>query len=456
MTEPVENERPIRTRTAALLAIASMVGTGVFASSGLLLADLHSVPAVLLAWAAGGILAVCGALSYAELVAALPKNGGEYHLLGTVYHPALGFASGLVSFVVGFVAANAACALAFGEFLRAAWPELAEGLGWASLHKSLAPVEAPPIAFETVSALALLVVMTILHAARPGAGRVTQDLLTVVKLVLIAAFIVMGLGSVDPARLAYSERPLWDACLSPAFAVALVYVSFSYSGWNAAAYVAGELRDPERSVPRALLGGTLVVVVLYVALNAVFLGGAPAAELTGQIEVAHIAAEHLFGDGAARGLSAIIAWGLVSTVGALTLTGARVLDAMGRDHGPLALLARRAAGGPTSAVLLSGVGSCALALTSSFANLLEYIGFTLSVFAWLTVLGVFVLRWRRPDLARPYHVWGYPLTPALFVLGTGWMIVWSVKADPRVPLAGCATILAGALVYGFVKRASPA
>ena len=426
-----ESKRRIKGYSATFLVVASMVGTGVFTTSGLLLADLNSVPAVLLAWALGGLLAMTGALSYAELVAALPKNGGEYQLLSTTYHPALGFVSGFVSFVVGFSAPIAASAIAFGTYLHAVWPG------------------APPLP----AALALVWVMCAVHAFRVGLGSGAQDALTAFKILLVVGFIIAGLGSIETDRLTHATVPLMDAAFSPAFAVALIFVTFSYSGWNAATYVAGELERPERTLPMALIVGTALVTALYLAVNVVFLAGAPAEALSGHVEVGKIAAEHMLGAGAGRLLGAIIAVGLVSTVGALIMTGTRVLDAMGRDHGPLGTLAKRTTGGgPLVAVVLQGVMATVMVLTSSFDTLLGYIGFTLSIFAALTVLGVIVLRFRQPELERPYRTWGYPVTPIVFVALMGWMILWSIAAEPMVAVAGVATIAAGLLLWVVVRR----
>ncbi|MCB9596693.1 MAG: amino acid permease [Sandaracinaceae bacterium] len=426
-----EHERRIKGRTAAFLVVASMVGTGVFTTSGLLLEQLGSAPAVLLAWVLGGVLALTGALSYAELVAALPRNGGEYQLLSEVYHPSIGFSSGVVSFVVGFSAPVAASAIAFGSYLHAAWPAVP----------------------ATPAALGLIVAMCAIHGVRVGVGSDAQDALTAFKILLIVGFVVAGAGSLHTERLALGTRPLLDASLSPAFAVALIYVTFSYSGWNAATYVAGELENPGRSLPIALISGTAVVTVLYLAVNVVFLAGAPPEALRGVVEVGAVAAEHMLGQRAGQILSAIIALGLVSTVGALIMTGTRVLDAMGRDHGPLAALARRATGGgPFVAVGLQGVLATIMVLTSSFDALLGYIGFTLSIFAALTVLGVIVLRVRQPDLERPYRTWGYPVTPIVFVGGMLWMIVWSIAAEWTVAVAGAVTIGAGLALWLVIRR----
>lgn len=423
--------RRIGVRTATSLVVASMVGTGVFTTSGLLLADLGSAPAVLLAWALGGLLAMAGALSYAELVAALPENGGEYHLLSVAYHPALGFASGFVSFVVGFSAPIAASALAFGQYVHALWPA----------------VPALPCA------VVLVVVMSGLHAVWVRAGGGVQDALTAFKVLLIVAFVAVGAPSVLLPRLAEAEQPLLETTLSPHFAVALIYVSFSYSGWNAATYVAGEVRTPSRTLPLALVAGTALVTLLYLALNWVFLAGAPAEALRGEVEVGHVAALHLLGRPAGSVMSAIIAFGLLSTVGALIMTGTRVLEAVGRDHGPLALLARRATGGgPFVAVALQGAVALVMVLTASFDELLGYIGFTLSVFAALTVLGVIVMRVRAPALERPYRTWGYPLTPLAFVALMIWIVARAFAEKPVVALVGGGTIALGLLLWALVRR----
>jgi len=338
--------------------------------------------------------------------------------------------TGVVSFVVGFSAPIASSALAFGIYLHAVWP--------------VVPV--------VPAALGLVLAMSAVHAFRVGLGSGSQDALTFFKLALVIGFVALGAARMDPSRLAVAEQDLLSATISPAFAVSLIFVTFSYSGWNAATYVAGELDRPERALPLSLIAGTTLVAGLYLAANLVFLGGAPAEALSGQVDVGHIAAVHLLGEDAGRVLSVIIALGLVSTVGALIMTGTRVLDAMGRDHAALGFLARRSSGGgPTVAVALQAVVACAMIATSSFEALLAYIGFTLSIFAALTVLGVIVMRIREPDLPRPYRTWGYPITPVVFVALMGWMIVWSVAEEPRVALAGAGTVAGGLVLYGLVR-----
>jgi APA family basic amino acid/polyamine antiporter len=408
-----------------------MVGTGVFTAPGLVLLDVGSPLAALAAWGVGGALARCGALSYAELSAALPESGGEYRLLGRVYHPAAGFAAGIVSLVVGFSAPLAASALAFGHYLAAAVPGV------------------PPVP----AAAALVLVAAALHAAHVGAGARALAATTGLELALAAAFVAAGAARGEPSRLL---APAGAAPGAPGLAVALIYVSFAYAGWNGAVYVAGEVRDPSRNLPRALLAGTTAVAALYLALNAVFLSAAPAGELAGVVAVGHVAATRLLGPEAGRWLSGLVALILASSVGALLMSGPRVTAAMGTDHPRLAWLSRRTrGGGPAAAVALQAGLALGMIATSSFGALLRYAGFTLSVVAGLTVLGVIVLRVREPALPRPYRAWGYPVTPLLFVALSLWMAVHALREVPAASLAGLATLAVALGLWALLGRAGP-
>lgn len=434
---PSEPSQPFGLRTAILLVVATMIGTGVFTTTGFLLRDLGSQPAVLMAWLLGGLAAACGSLAYAELVAALPHNGGEYRLLGRIYHPALGFIAGFVSLVVGFAAPIAASAIAFGEYLNLA----------------LGSERIPPL----VWGLALVIGASVLHSIRLTTGSRVQDLFTLLKALLILLFILGGVFAIVPERLVGDEGlPVLDALFSPAFAVGLIYISYAYTGWNAAAYVAGEVRDPGRRLPIALVVGTLTVTLLYLGVNAVFLGAAPPGELAAANErVGHVAAIHVFGESGGRLLSGLIALGLVSTVGALVMTGPRIYEAMGRDYRAMAWLARRVdGGGPLIAIWLQSALAILMLVTASFEALISYAGFTLSVFAALTVAGVFVLRAREPDLVRPYRTWGHPFTTLGFLVLMGWMVLHAIHERPQVVAVGAATVGVGWLAYRLARRSN--
>jgi APA family basic amino acid/polyamine antiporter len=236
--------------------------------------------------------------------------------------------------------------------------------------------------------------------------------------------------------------------VSPAFAVSLVYVSYAYTGWNAAGYVAGEIRDPRRTVPRALAAGAGLVTVLYVALNYTFLRLVPLAELAGVVEVGALAARRAFGPAGAAVASLVIALLLTATVSAMMLAGSRVTQAVaaGMAHAG-GLAARTGAGVPRNAVLLQAVLVAALLLTRSFERVMAYAGFTLNLMSLLTVAGLFVLRRREPALVRPYRAWGYPLTPLVYVLLSCWTLAFVLAERPRESLLGLATVLAGVPVW---------
>jgi len=310
---PDADRRRLGGLTATLLVVASMVGTGVFTTTGVVVADVPSSTAVLDAWLLGGVLALAGALSYAELGAALPRNGGEYQLLGRIYHPAVGFVAGWVSLIVGFSAPIAASALAFGSYLAAVAPGV------------------PPVA----AAVVLIALLAALHGFDVKLGSGIQNVFTLGKILLVAGFAAAGAVAIatrDAPPAVAPGVPLADAILSPAFAVGLILVSFAYCGWNGAVYIAGEVRNPGRTLPIALLVGTALVAILYIALNAVFLAAAPLSDLAGQIEVGDIAARRLFGPGAGDVLSSLVSLALVSSVSAMLMAGPRVYEAMGADH----------------------------------------------------------------------------------------------------------------------------
>ncbi len=419
--------------TATLVVVASMIGTGVFTTTGLLLTEIGSPGTVLLAWLVGGNIALFGALAYGELAACITRNGGEYRFLTETYHPAVGFVAGWVSLVVGFSAPIAASALAFGKYLHALVPAF------------------PPVASGAV----LILLLSALHAGRVTAGAWLQNGFAGAKLLLILVF-VAGAAWFLPdgagAHLSVSGAEM----TTPGFAVGLIFVSFAYSGWNGAAYLAGEVRRPSRNLPLALGLGTAVVIVLYLALNAVFLLGTSPQQLSGVVEAGHVAAVAIFGEEAGTVLSSLIALALVSSVSAMVMVGPRVYEAMGEDYVALRFLRLRpGGGGPAISIALQMAFALVMLLTLSFDSLLMYIGFTLSASAALTVAGVFVHRRRNPSVSRPYRTWGYPVTPAVFVVFACWMIVHSISQRPVEALLGAVTIAIGVLIYLSVRRRNP-
>src|SRR6266446_7353100 len=307
----VKPRRTIGFLTACAIVIANIIGTGVFTSLGFQVAQIHSGFPLLLLWIVGGIAALCGALCYGELSAALPRSGGEYHFLSRIYHPALGFMAGFVSATVGFAAPIALAAMAFGQYFNGVF-----GAG--------SPV---------VLSFVVVWIVTVFHVGNLRVGRAFQNVSTLVKLLLIGALIGAGFSVPSKQPISFLPAPGDKAAiLSGAFAVALVYVMYSYSGWNASAYISSEIKRPEKNVPRSLLAGTSLVIVIYVLLNAIFLAATPAEQLKGQLEVALIAGKHIFGENGGRFAGAIICLGLVAAISSMTWIGPRVTMSMGEDH----------------------------------------------------------------------------------------------------------------------------
>lgn len=423
----------IGTLPAVALVVASMVGTGVFTSLGYQVRDIPSGPGILLVWIMGGLVALCGALSYAELAGALPRSGGEYHFIGRLYHPSLGWTAGLLSAVVGFAAPTALAALALGSYAHRAFPGVPQA---------------------TAAVVALLLV-TGGHLITLKASALLQTIATGLKITLVAAFIVAAFVKQGHGDIRWEIQPRADfeIIANPAFAVALLFVFYAYSGWNAAVYMLEELKDARRTVSRALVLGTLLVMLLYVLLNAAFLKAAPVAELAGVTEVGHVAAEALFGEGAARWFSGLLSAGLVATVSALVWAGPRVLHVMGRDFQALRVLAvRNRHGIPVPATLILSGLALLFVLTGDFALLLTYTQFALTLCAFLTVFGVFLAR-RRPAVEGAFRCPWFPLPPLVFLAMTGFVMVRSLIAEPGPTLAGMATVLFAWLCYFPLRKA---
>ena len=418
---------------AAAVVVANMIGTGVFTSLGFQLETIQSTFPLLLLWVVGGVAAFCGAVTYAELGAALRRSGGEYTFLGRIYHPAAGFVSGWISATVGFAAPTALAAITFGAYLASVFPALS----------------------PTWLAAGLVAAAAWVHSATYGASSFFQRSFTTVKVILIAAFCAAALAMVDAPEPVALLPAAGDAELvfGGAFAVSLIYVSYAYTGWNAATYVTGELENPGRTLPRVLAGGTLLVMVLYLALNYTFLRVAPMSELEGRLEVGHIAAQHIFGPLGADIMGVTLAVLLVSTVSAMVLAGPRVLHVIGEDHHAFRWLAKTSrAGMPKVAILTQAALALFFIFSASFEAILVFSGFTLGLNSLLAVAGIFVLRIREPELERPYRAWGYPVTSLVYLALTSWTLAYILLDRPAQGLMGLGLIVAGLVFYRLAGR----
>jgi len=422
------------------IVVANMVGSGIFVTSGLLMADLRSPLLMLALWAVGGLIALCGAFCYSELGAAMPEAGGEYTFLSRLYHPLLGFLSGWVSFFVGFSAPIAASAIGFSEYLTRAFPGTLDWgpgdpeIGAALLKKALGVL--------------LILVFTLIHLRGIVFGSRVQNLLTVLKVGLIVALIGLGfaIGSGDAGHLDQGEPFEFDFGGAKSIGLALMWIMFSYSGWNASAYIGSEIRNPKRNLPYSLIFGTGVVVVLYLGLNLLYLYAIPPTEMYGVISVGGLAAGNLFGARFESIFSILIAFSLFSSLSAFIIIGPRVYYQMAKDGRFFSFAAevhdqRRV---PSKSIILQGLIASVIVVSGTFDQILTYMGFSLGIFPILAVAGVFRLR-RTGKLS--YRMPGFPLAPILYLVAGGSILVLGFLQRPLPSTIALLTVAAGVPAY---------
>lgn len=439
--------------SATALVVSNMIGTGIFTTTGFLAGDLGRPSLVLGVWLVGGFVALTGCLVYAELGINFPRSGGEYVYLREAWGPGWGFLSGWVSFFAGFSAPIAAGALAFSEYLGYFFPSLslatrgapaATAFGW--LHVG----NGQWVALGVVVAFALVNILGLRFASR------LQIVLTALKLGILFFFLLLAftLGQGHWSNFAQTATRTSTHSLSAQFAVSLIFVMFAYSGWNAATYVAEEMKTPERTLPVALITGTSVVGLFYLALNVAFIYALPLVSLQGVVRVGATTASALFGNRVGGLFCGIMAVAVLSCVSAMVLVGPRVYYAMAQDGcffagaGRVHPLRRT----PVQAILYQALCSAVMILTGTFEALIYYIGFALIFFAALATAGIFRLRkraeWKR---LRPVS-WAYPLVPVVFVGASLWMLTYTLALRPTESLLGLLTIACGGLLYHWRFR----
>jgi basic amino acid/polyamine antiporter, APA family len=448
MDHPLKRE--IGIFTATVLVVANMIGTGIFTTSGFIIQEVGHPLVLLLCWLVGGIFALCGALCYGELGAAFPEAGGEYVYLRESFGKLVAFLSGWISLLVGFSAPIAATAIAMatygsGLFSLPAYPH------WSLTIFDITLGTISPINMVAISSI---IILSLIHYHSITIGRRIQNTLTSLKVVIIVLYITGGflLGAGSVAHFSF-DLPLTNLFQSK-FAVSLIFISFAYSGWNAAAYLGSEIKEPSRNIPIALFTGTLLVLLLYLLLNAVYIYALSSDRMSGVLEIGSTSASSLFGESIGKYFGGAIALGLLSALSAMILTGPRVYFAMAKDGVFFELFGRvnQKYKTPSFSILFQATIAILFIVTSSFERLLIYIGFTLAIFAMLTVLGLMVLRLKPEVLRSPYKTFGYPATPIIFIAGNLWIAYFSIQTRPITTLWSLVTIGAGVSVYFYFRK----
>ena len=428
-----ELRRALGPRAAAAIAIANTIGIGIFTTSGFVARDVGSPVRLLGLWLVGGLITIAGALSYAELGAELPQAGGEYVYLREAYGPLPAFLSGWTSLAVGFSGAIAAAMIAFAAYLRVLVPLLGAGV-WST----------------RAEALVALWSITVLHCTGLRGSGFTQRWL--------AALTIGGVALMTAVGFFFGHGCFCNfRSFAPAggnAAVSLIFILYAYSGWNAAAYVAGELEAPQRSLPLALIGAATIVTMLYLALNAMYLYALPIGAMSGVLAIGEKALVALFGTSAGRPLGAMLAVTILGSGSAMIMAGPRVYFAMARDGLlPFSLgMVHRRYGTPTCAIIAqSGWATVLILFFGGFEPLITYTGFVIVGFTGLAVAGLIVIRLRRPDLQRPFLTPGYPWVPAAYVAVAIWILSHTVASRPAEAALGALTIAAGLPFYFFAR-----
>jgi APA family basic amino acid/polyamine antiporter len=424
--------------------IANIVGAGIFTTSGIMAQGLPSAAWVLGCWIFGGLIAMAGALCYAELATRMPDEGAEYLYLKRLYHPALGFLTGWTSFIVGFSAPIAASAMGFSEYVFA-------GVDGSLLGADPSRV----VLWKKSAALFVIALFTILHYGGLRLGSAVQNFLTGLKIVIVLGLATTGLV-LGGARTLSAAAPAaaGGAFDWTALGTAMMLVMFAYSGWNASAYIAGEMKNPRRNLPLSLIGGTAVVIVLYLSVNLFVFRSVPYPEVKGTIAVVEKAAVGAFGEWMGRGLSVMVGIALLSSLSAFILIGPRVYYAMARDRLFFSFAGRvhprRRV--PGWSIVVQGALAGALVVFGTFEQLLVYIGFALGIFPWLAVAGIFIARRRKIGETDAVRVPGYPFVPVLFLASTLVLMGVAYVNRPLESTAAVVTVLSGVPFYAVWMR----
>ena len=429
--------------SASNIVIANMVGAGIFTTSGLIMSGIGNPWILIILWITGGIIALCGALSYAELGAAMPEAGGDYIFLSRLYSPIFGFLAGWVSFVAGFSAPIAASAIGFSDYMFRAFPRL----GQAGNHGLF-----PGIHLDKILAIALILLFTLIHLRGLKFGSKIQNWLTILKVLLIVVLIIAGLsfGKGDFAHFSQGAPASFSFSTIKTFGLSLMWIMFAYSGWNASTYIGSEIKNPEKNIPGSLLYGTGIVMILYVLLNLVFIYATPPEGMKGVISIGGLTVKNLFGNSMEFVFSLLIAFALFSSLSEFIILGPRIYYSMARDglFFKFAAKVHPKYQVPSAAIIVQAVMAIIIVLSGTFDQILTYMGFSLGIFPILAVAGVFKL---RAEGNNKRIMKGFPLHLILYLFFGVTILILSYLERPVESSIALATALAGIPFFYYFK-----
>ena len=438
-------ERKLGLFPATNIVVANMIGAGIFTTSGLLMSGLNDPVLMLMLWAVGGIIALCGALSYGELGAAMPGAGGEYLFLSKLYHPIFGFLSGWVSFIVGFSAPIAASALGFSEYFTRAVPDFSI---WIQNNGLMGPELT-----KKVLAVSVILIFTFIHYRGIKYGARIQNALTLLKILLIVILLTAGFssGKGDLSNFAEGGTLLSGLAGWKTIGLSLMWIMFAYSGWNASTYLGAEIKNPTRNLPGSLIVGTVIVLILYLGINILYVYGINPEEMKGVISVGGLAMGNLFGKSAEILFSILISFALFSSLSAFIIIGPRVYYSMAKDGLFFKSVAsiHKKFQVPSNSILLQCLIAVILVLSGTFEQVLTYMGFALGIFPVLTVLGVWRLRKKNPGAMR---IMGFPITQVVYISAGILILFLSFLERPFESSIALLTVLIGIPFYFIFKK----
>jgi len=440
-----------------MMMVGIVIGSGIFLTTGIMAKSIPSASLILLAWIVGGLITLAGALTYAELGAAMPEAGGQYVYLREAYGPLSGFLFGWVLFLVTMAGSIAALGIAFAEYFGYFFPFLStKKIIFSTAIKVFKNSYEYSLSIGQVIAIAVIIFLSAFNYIGVVFGKIIQNIATVIKIGTLLVFIFLGFMIGKGTSIDFTVNPtgLSIGQLIIGFGVALVAVTWAFDGWNNISYAAGEIKNPKRNLPFSLVVGTVIITVLYALTNYVYLYALPIDEMTGVVRIAEKAATSLYGSASAGLLSAAV---LISVFGALNgaiFVGSRVYYAMASDK----LFFKRVAKvhprfrTPAFAILIQAVWACILAVSGTFEQLFTYVVFITVLFYIATAASVFTLRKKYPDLPRPYKTWGYPVIPIVFIIASFSILLNTLIEKPVESLAGLGFTIIGIPVYYLWKK----